>query len=109
MTDRPSVDERLRRAARAEKRLIAQEARAERRLIRARKRLAIAEARLQRVLERVERRRRRVIEAEEALRACQHARAAGPSPAAAESEQEASCDRQPDDSASVTLVDPEQP
>jgi hypothetical protein len=109
MTDQPSVDERLRRSARAEKRLIAHEARAERRLLRARKRLAIAEARLQRVLQRVERRRQRVLAAEEALRACQQARAAGPAQLPAEPEQDAPVDRQPDESANASLADPEQP
>ncbi len=109
MTDRPSADERLRRSSREEKRLIAQEARAERTLLRARKRLAVAEARLQRVLQRVERQRQRVLAAEEALRACQRARAAGPAPIPAEPGREAPLDHQPDAGASVTSADPAQP
>jgi chromosome segregation ATPase len=84
MTDSPSVEERVKRAAKAEKRLIAQEARAERRLLRARQRLAAAESQLERVLRRVERRRQRVSEAEATLRACQQARAAGPAITTAE-------------------------
>ncbi len=106
MSDSLSVEARVKRAAKAEKRLIAQEARAERRLLRARQRLAAAETQLERVLRRIERRRQRVLGSEATLRACQQARTIGPAVATTEGGTRFEDDQKPGEHPSGPPVDP---